>query len=71
MRSWKLAASVFGMVALGSCDRYDPPADHTIRKGGFLHKPGRDDPMHNCVECHGPNLEGGKGPSCKECHEQE
>lgn len=49
--------------------KYTPPADHTISKDGFKHKNGLDQPMQNCVSCHGSDLKGGTtGVSCFECH---
>ena len=49
--------------------KYNPPADHTISKDGFLHKSGLDQPLTNCVSCHGSDLKGGTtGISCYECH---
>jgi cytochrome c553 len=48
---------------------YNPPADHTISKSGFMHKNGLDQPLTNCVGCHGADLKGGTaGVSCFECH---
>ncbi len=48
---------------------YDPPADHSKSKDGFMHKSGLNDPLQNCTSCHGDNLEGGtSGVSCYECH---
>jgi hypothetical protein len=45
------------------------PDDHTINKGGFFHKPGLDNPVVNCVLCHGDDLRGGtSGVSCFSCH---
>ena len=55
----------------GSSD-YNPPADHTINNDGFLHKSGLNDPLTNCVTCHGSDLRGGTtGVSCYECHGEE
>ncbi len=52
--------------------KYTPPADHTISKDGFLHKSGLDQPLTNCVSCHGSDLKGGTtGVSCYECHSKE
>ena len=52
--------------------KYNPTADHTISKDGFLHKSGLDQALTNCVSCHGSDLEGGTtGVSCYECHGKE
>ena len=49
--------------------KYDPPADHTVSKDGAKHKPGLNDPLSNCIDCHGSDLRGGDtGVSCYECH---
>ena len=49
--------------------KYNPPADHTISKDGYMHKSGLDQPLVNCVSCHGSDLKGGTtGVSCFECH---
>ena len=49
--------------------KYSPPADHTISKDGTMHKSGLDQPLANCVGCHGSDLRGGNtGVSCYECH---
>lgn len=51
---------------------YNPPADHTISKDGFMHKSGLNDPQANCVTCHGADLQGGNvGVSCYQCHGKE
>jgi len=62
-------------VLLMACEKnddtpdYNPPADHTISKDGFMHRSGLDDPLSNCVACHGADLQGGNsGVSCYECH---
>ena len=48
---------------------YNPPGDHTISQDGFMHKSGLNQPLTNCVSCHGSDLEGGNtGVSCYECH---
>lgn len=52
-----------------SDSKYNPPADHTISKDGFMHKSGLNQPLVNCVSCHGSDLKGGTtGVSCFECH---
>jgi len=49
--------------------KYNPPADHSISKDGYMHKSGLDQPLTNCVSCHGSDLNGGTtGVSCFECH---
>jgi hypothetical protein len=49
--------------------KHNPPADHTISKDGFMHKSGLEQPLVNCVGCHGSDLKGGTaGVSCFECH---
>lgn len=49
--------------------KYNPPADHTINQSGYMHKSGLNQPLVNCVSCHGSDLKGGTtGVSCFECH---
>jgi hypothetical protein len=80
------ACAAFGWMLFGavSCDsifpsqsKPDVPADHTRNISGALHKPGWNDPMALCVECHGDSLQGGVqragdrrvvAPSCYQCH---
>lgn len=66
---------VFGIILLTACTKkevgpeYNPPADHTISQDGYMHKSGFNDPLTNCVTCHGSDLKGGTtGVSCFECH---
>jgi len=52
-----------------SKSQFDPPEDHTISKQGALHKPGYQEPMKDCFECHGDDLRGGMVQvSCFTCH---
>ena len=51
---------------------YNPPSDHTISKDGYMHRSGLKQPLDNCVNCHGSDLNGGSsGVSCYECHGKE
>lgn len=81
-----LILSLFTFVS--ACDSdpaADPenvPADHTVRNGGALHKPGFSNPesaSSGCTSCHGADLRGGNAtingvqvstPSCFACHGQ-
>jgi hypothetical protein len=45
------------------------PAGHSEDNGGVMHKPGKNDPLDNCTQCHGAQLKGGAGPSCYTCHD--
>ena len=57
------------LFSCGDEGKYNPPADHTRSNHGAMHKPGLDQPMTNCVSCHGSDLNGGTtGVSCFECH---
>jgi hypothetical protein len=63
------------LVLIISCEKendlpdYNPPEDHTISKDGAMHKSGLNQPVDNCVNCHGADLKGGTtGVSCYECH---
>ena len=52
-----------------SDSKHNPPPDHTITKDGYMHKSGLEQPLVNCVSCHGSDLKGGTaGVSCFECH---
>lgn len=56
----------------GNESRYDPPADHTVSQDGAMHKSGLNQPLTNCVACHGNDLKGGSSQvSCYECHGKE
>ena len=69
-----IAAGTF----VGACSDDDAtgpssaPASHTLSMDGVRHLPGLDDPVTNCVVCHGANLRGGPSgePSCYSCHGQ-
>jgi hypothetical protein len=78
-----LSAAFLALAAL-SCDTLFPsqskpevPSDHTRSLSGALHRPGWNDPMEACAECHGDSLQGGVqwsgnrrvvAPSCYQCH---
>ncbi len=70
-----ISAAILVLSFLYSCTKdkigptYDPPADHTVSKDGYMHKTGLSDPLNNCITCHGDDLKGGiVGVSCFECH---
>jgi mono/diheme cytochrome c family protein len=74
---WKMiilaGAAAFWLAACTSpaSDSGDRPADHTVNKAGAYHKTGLNDPLANCVSCHGADLRGGTaGVSCFKCHGQ-
>jgi hypothetical protein len=63
-----IPALIFGCEKAND-SKHNPPADHTISKDGFMHKSGIEQPLVNCVGCHGSDLKGGTvGVSCYECH---
>ena len=73
-KAWILI-KILLVVLISSCEKtndipkYSPPTDHTISKDGTMHKSGLDQPLTNCVSCHGSDLKGGTtGVSCYECH---
>ena len=46
-----------------------PPADHTSSEHGYMHADDKDLPYSShCTDCHAPDLGGGLGPSCYQCH---
>ncbi len=57
-----------GVDSTGGDDALAGPPGHTLDKNGVMHKPGNNDPLKNCTGCHGAKLEGGAGPSCYTCH---
>ncbi|MEJ2504185.1 MAG: hypothetical protein P8177_12885 [Gemmatimonadota bacterium] len=66
---------VLALVGTASCDDdptlpADAPAGHTVNKDGVAHAPGLSDPLMQCTDCHGQDLEGGSQgqPSCFSCH---
>lgn len=76
-KSW-FPLLVLLFVFIVSCEKendlpkYSPPADHTINNEGRMHRSGLDQPLANCVTCHGADLTGGTtGVSCYECHGKE
>jgi len=52
----------------GTADVQGAPG-HTDNQGGVLHKTGKNDPLANCVGCHGATLQGDLGPACTSCHD--
>ena len=63
-----MLALIFGCEKAND-SKHNPPSDHTISKDGFMHKSGLEQPLVNCVSCHGSDLKGGTtGVSCFECH---
>jgi len=47
----------------------DIPPGHTEDVNGVPHFPGKEDPLTNCMSCHGTDLTGGTSmQSCYECH---
>ena len=72
--SVKVSVILLVLALFTGCEKsnnsnYNPPADHTISQDGYMHKSGLDQPLVNCVSCHGSDLKGGTtGVSCFECH---
>ena len=74
----KIAILLLLVVLISACaknsdlPKYSPPSDHTISKNGAIHKSGLNQPLTNCVSCHGSDLRGGtSGVSCYECHNKQ
>ncbi|MGD8727726.1 MAG: hypothetical protein PVH40_08780 [Gemmatimonadales bacterium] len=71
-----LTLCIAGMGAACSDDDGSGPDDdtdtHTVIRGGVAHAPGLNDPVANCTQCHGADLQGGtdEEPSCFTCHGQ-
>ena len=68
-----IITTMLAIVVLCSCSSTgsptDAPPDHTVSKGGIMHKNGLENPEANCVQCHGSDLRGGTaGVSCYQCH---
>jgi mono/diheme cytochrome c family protein len=63
-----MVALIFGCEKAND-SKHNPPSDHAISKDGYMHKSGLEQPLVNCVSCHGTDLKGGSaGVSCFECH---
>lgn len=57
------------IIIIGCKTAADVPEDHSVNKGGVMHKTGLTDPEANCVACHGADLRGsGNVSSCYSCH---
>jgi hypothetical protein len=63
-----LCVALASLPLLAACGGGGDGGGHDVNKGGVMHHFGLEDPLHNCIECHGANLQGGKGPSCYSCH---
>jgi hypothetical protein len=66
-------ASILAVLTVAACGGGDSsgseaPTSHTVNQSGVMHAPGLQDPLTNCVACHGASLQGGAGPSCTSCH---
>jgi cytochrome c553 len=70
----RLSVILLMLALITGCEKandqkHNPPQDHTINNAGFMHKSGLNQPLVNCVSCHGSDLKGGStGVSCFECH---
>jgi hypothetical protein len=70
----KVSMMVLMLALFIGCEKandsnHNPPSDHTISKDGYMHKSGLEQPLVNCISCHGSDLKGGTaGVSCFECH---
>ena len=63
-----LGVALVSLPLLAACGDDDDGGGHDVNRGGVMHRSGAEDPLNNCVECHGSNLRGGNGPSCYSCH---
>lgn len=67
-----LAIGVLSMCcknSTGPQDTNNANPDHTVNRGGVLHKTGLDQATANCTSCHGTDLTGGTSKvSCYQCH---
>lgn len=69
---------LFALIIIYGCSSTETPStssntpsDHTVNKNGKMHKTGLNNPLTNCISCHGNDLKGGtSGKSCYSCHGQ-
>ncbi|MHC4399359.1 MAG: hypothetical protein ACYTG0_06750, partial [Planctomycetota bacterium] len=69
LRLGKLGGICTVLLALTTRGMATPPDDHTTEEHGYMHAEDKDYPYRDhCTDCHAPDLGGGLGPSCYQCH---
>jgi hypothetical protein len=63
-----LGIALVSLPFLAACGDDGDGGGHDVNRGGVMHRSGLENPLSNCVGCHGANLQGGSGPSCYSCH---